>query len=221
MRSAIQTVAATLTAIALIPSLSANANAGPGRSPGGFVVAQSRPSVPFRSHYNLRPQPHINWKNIVHFCNGPDLALTRIEFHFIHVYDPHEGRHHVEYTIQAVVKNVGHRDWKSGANQQQVNLDIRHHGRTIHMSEHNHYPQFLRVGGSGTVFLDGPVTFSWSGKLRLFDSYHAFLVYDPDIDNDGNTANDDCNPQNQSIAVSRQRLRQAILRRQAYVIFRR
>lgn len=230
-----------LAIVALIPGLSGDANAGGlGALPGGTIVAQQKHlSAPPRPVVRLPPGsllPRRSYQHrtpfipsrLHHICKGPDLALEAIRIVFSQVYNPREpfnpnqSRYHVDYSIEAVVKNIGRRDWKSGANQQQVNLDFRRPGRPLRYSDRNHFPLFLRAGGSGTVFLAGPFEVGWS---RAFVpppyTYHAYLAYDPDIYNDGNPANDDCNAHNQSITVSSRQLGQAILSRKTVVDFHR
>lgn len=203
-----------LAIVAVLLSPSGNANAGgPSAFPGSFVVAQQRfqPPFPYRPH--LPPGPRIPK---FHVCIGPDLAISAIAFQFSHIYNPNEQQPHADYEVIPIVKNVGSREWVSGHNEQGVNLDVVGPGGTRHVNYSN-FNQLEAPGHSSVAFL-WP---EYGVEVTHVHGYRAYLTYGPDIRNDGNPKNDDCNLDNQSMTVSARQVRQAIMRRQESVIIRR
>lgn len=241
MKSAIRTfpASAALAFVALTLTLSGNTNAAVSQALPDHITQQRHLSPPPRPRVHLPPglllprryyqhQTPLVPPRPSHICDGPDLALEAVWLVFSHVYNPDEPfdprwpRYHVVYSIEAVVKNVGRQDWRSGANQQQVNIDFYPIITGFSRPHYKHFPQFLSAGASVRTSIYGPISVGWSDTLtRPIGDYHVYLTYAPHINQDGNPANDDCNLHNQSIELSVQQIRRAILSRRTVVTFHR
>lgn len=90
--------------------------------------------------------------------------------------------------VRVIVVNVSGVDYVSGPNQQMVQTSVsrRSAGTAIH--------RFGNVPAGGRLVVGGPTT-------RSGVTATARIVFDPDIRNDGNPANDDCRAGNNKAVV--------------------
>lgn len=205
---------ATLAAVALTLGLSGNANAG------GPAPSHPRFHLPPGALRHRVPHPLPLIPPGVR-CNGPDLAIVAVQFHFSHVYNPRERSPHADYIIVPVVKNIGSRNWHSNPNQQGIFLDFVTPGNRVHHATHRNFPANMRAGQSGGALKWPDHWIEGTGEFREPPhGYHIYLSYDPDIYIDGNPANNDCNQHNNSVSVSADQMHHAILSRRRVVTIR-
>lgn len=131
-------------------------------------------------------EPLNNRKAILDVLQKPDLAAQKIDFRISSRTSPSTGT--VE--IIGTVGNVGQADFVSGRGQQEVQL--YENGRLIAQLP------FERLNRGAEL----QVRFTRSWNTTTFSRpsttpvYKLYVVYDPDILNDGNPNNDDVNHRN-------------------------
>ncbi|HSM40984.1 MAG TPA: hypothetical protein VK862_09550 [Afifellaceae bacterium] len=103
-------------------------------------------------------------------------------------YVSHHPRWGNRPAVRVIIVNVSNVDYVSGPNQQQVQTSFSKRGLGTAIDRFGNIPAGGRVmlGGHGTG----------SGVTAT-----ARIVFDPDIRNDGNPANDDCRAGNNRVAV--------------------
>lgn len=125
-------------------------------------------------------------------CSGPDLRADRIEFTLVSV----EARRAV-VRITGVVRNDGTLDFESEFGKQSIAL---FEGRRFLADQ-----SFQRLGAGQEVRVD----FEWEFDPNHLDPpavYELAIIYAPDIFQDGNPANDDCDLGNNHIRQSGSRI---------------
>jgi hypothetical protein len=140
------------------------------------------------------PQPQIN------ICqSAPDLAVQT---------PAADNRGYKDWLyVCAPIKNVGGRAWSSNANQIGVSLSS-----TIPSSTTANASGFASLAAGATtnrcswirtpgLLGVGHRTPSW-GECKATKTVTARLSFDPDIRQDGNTANDDCRSNNNSASLT-------------------
>ncbi len=125
-------------------------------------------------------------------CSGPDLRADRIEFTIV---SAEAGRAVVRIT--GVVRNNGTSDFESTPGKQSIAL---FEGRRF-LADRSFYT--LKAGQEAQV--DFELEFD-PNHLDPPPIYELAIIYDPDIFQDGNRANDDCDGANNRIRQSGSRI---------------
>ena len=116
----------------------------------------------------------------------PDPAADRIEFSIINKTSQYQGR----VRITGVVKNLGGA-YESGPNQQSAYLIDGTYTIVATKAFQN-----LAHGEEVAVIYERDWDASSPGEGEFPPTYKLVIAYDPDINTDGNTKNDDCNTSN-------------------------
>ena len=136
-------------------------------------------------HDVLRPE----LRDRVVLPRRPDLAVTKAELEGIHTRD---GR--VFTRLRVTVKNIGLANWRSAPGQQTL---MAYAGRrAIKVSDNL---KALDAGASRKFKIDMPNL--WGRGIEFPPNLKVSLIFDPDIRNDGNSANDDANLRNNAVYI--------------------
>jgi hypothetical protein len=121
-------------------------------------------------------------------CSGPDLVAKEIKFQVIRRTSKFAGR----VRITGIVRNIGNKPYISNPNQQGVSLyEVDGTRRSVGDKTF----QNLRPGQEVKVVFER----DWSASNEFPPKYAMEITFDPDIRNDGNLNNDDCNLSNNTL----------------------
>lgn len=125
------------------------------------------------------------------FKKDIDLALDKIDLSIVSKKDNYRGK----IKMEVVVKNVGRRNYTTGA-EQQVAILYENTGAGSRV---------VATQSFGNSAINGFVKFSyitdWQTSDEFPPSYTAVIVFEPDIYIDGNDNNDDSNASNNRKSV--------------------
>lgn len=125
-------------------------------------------------------------------CPDPavdSVTITNITRRSAGVYD---------FTVSAVVRNVGYADYSSGAQQQSVQIYRKPQGASSSLV---HTQAFQNLRRGATVTARYRVT-NWGTSTEFPPDFLVLIAYDPDIALDGNVANDDCQSGNNRRSIT-------------------
>lgn len=159
----------------------------------GILLAQDI-KVPSKIQKNLTPNQLPKNTEIPKdlFKKDIDLAVEKINLSIVSRKDNYRGR----VKMEVVVKNVGRRNYTTGAEQQVAILYENTPGAGS---------RAVATKAFGNVAVNGTVKFSyykdWQTSDEFPPTYTAVIVFDPDIYIDGNDNNDDSNASNNKKTV--------------------
>jgi hypothetical protein len=123
-----------------------------------------------------------------------DPAVTRILVRGI----SRQSANVYNFVLTGYIGNEGTADYRSGAEQQQVQVYRTPQGAARRLVKSERFGN-LRVRDSVDILQR---EFSWNTTTEFPPSFEFVIVYDPDIVKDGNTANDDCRPTNNRLTIT-------------------
>lgn len=159
----------------------------------GILLAQDI-KVPSKIQKNLTPNQLPKNTEIPKdlFKKDIDLAVEKINLSIVSRKDNYRGR----VKMEVVVKNVGRRNYTTGAEQQVAILYENTPGAGS---------RAVATKAFGNVAVNGTVKFSyykdWQTSDEFPPTYTAVIVFEPDIYTDGNDNNDDSNASNNKKTV--------------------
>ncbi|HEY8604417.1 hypothetical protein [Tsuneonella suprasediminis] len=134
-------------------------------------------------------------------CIGPDPAVTKLTVEGVRL---SEGGADYRFYVYAQVRNLGQAAYRSSAGQQELVI-VSQGGQRERLIAID-FPSLDPGQERGAV---KEVTLSTSDEFT--PTLSATIVYDPDIRNDGNAANDDCETGNNRKVITSQQLAQKLV----------
>ncbi len=120
-------------------------------------------------------------------CQGPDPRAKEIEYSLVNLTTATTA----DILIKGVADNIGLADYLSSAGQQSLQL---WEGNTMVAEE-----TFVNLTVGESVEVEYQRSWTFEGAEFQLTRYKLIVSYDPDILDDGNLNNDDCNTSNNSI----------------------